>query len=116
MATPEDVYVRIWEFQAQAGRENEFEKIYGPEGDWVQLFRQSKAFVRTEVYRDLETSGRYVTIDYFSSQAAFQAFLKEFREKYDSLDQLGETVCASEKRIGSFGTVDTVDKVKSGAH
>ena len=95
--------------------EKEFEKIYGPEGDWVQLFRKSKAFVRTEVYRDLETSGRYVTIDYFSSQAAFQAFLKEFREKYDSLDQLGETVCASEKRIGSFGTVD-LDKVKSGAH
>ena len=37
------------------------------------------------------------------------------REKYDSLDQLGETVCASEKRIGSFGTVDTVNKVKSEA-
>jgi hypothetical protein len=53
-----------------------------------------------------------VTIDYFSSQAAFQAFLKEFREKYDSLDQLGETVCASEKRIGSFGTLE---KVKSEA-
>jgi heme-degrading monooxygenase HmoA len=105
MATPEDVYIRIWEFQAQAGREKEFEKIYGPEGDWVELFRKSKAFLCTEVYRDLETSGRYVTIDYFSSQAAFQSFLKEFRERYDSLDQLGETVCASEKRIGSFGNV-----------
>jgi heme-degrading monooxygenase HmoA len=105
MATPEDVYIRIWEFQAQAGREKEFEKIYGPEGDWVELFRKSKAFLRTEVYRDLETSGRYVTIDYFSSQAAFQSFLKEFRERYGSLDQLGETVCASEKRIGSFGNV-----------
>jgi heme-degrading monooxygenase HmoA len=105
MATPEEVYVRIWEFQAQAGREKEFEKIYGVEGDWVKLFRHSQAFLRTEVYRDLETSGRYVTIDYFSSQAAFQSFLKEFREKYDSLDQLGETVCASEKRIGSFGII-----------
>jgi len=108
MATPEEVYVRIWEFQAQAGREKEFEKIYGAEGDWVQLFRNSKAFLRTEVYRDLETSGRYITIDYFSSQAAFQAFLKEFREKYDGLDNLGETVCASEKRIGSFGKISNL--------
>jgi heme-degrading monooxygenase HmoA len=105
MATPEEVYVRIWEFQAQAGREKEFEKIYGLEGEWVQLFRKSKAFLRTEVYRDLENTGHYVTIDYFSSQPAFQAFLKEFRERYDNLDRLGETVCASEKRIGSFGPV-----------
>jgi hypothetical protein len=105
MAKSTDVYVRIWEFQAQPGRESEFESMYGPDGEWVNLFRKSKHFVRTELYRDIETDGRYVTIDYFASQSGFQAFLKEFREDYDALDRRCESVCASEKRMGSFATV-----------
>lgn len=102
MAKPEGTYIRIWEFQARPGMENEFERIYGPEGDWVRLFRKSKAFLRTEVYCDVETKGHYVTIDYFASRGEFQALLKEFREAYDALDRLGETICASESRIGNF--------------
>ena len=53
----EALFIHECPYQAQAGREKEFEKIYGPEGDWVELFRKSKAFLHTEVYRDLETSG-----------------------------------------------------------
>jgi quinol monooxygenase YgiN len=106
MATNEGTYIRIWEFQARPGMENEFERIYGPEGDWVRLFRKSKAFLRTDVYRDVETKGHYVTIDYFSSREGFQGLLKEFREAYDALDRLGETICASESRIGNFFTMD----------
>jgi heme-degrading monooxygenase HmoA len=105
MAMSEGICIRVWEFQTQAGLENEFERIYGPDGHWEHLFRKSKAFLRTELYRDIETNGRYVTVDYFVSQAAFQAFLKEFGEEYEALDQRCEAVCASEKRIGSFANV-----------
>jgi heme-degrading monooxygenase HmoA len=105
MSNFNDVYVRIWEFQAQPGKENEFENVYGPDGEWVKLFQKSKYFVRTELYRDIENDGRYVTVDYFASQAGFQAFLKEFRDAYDALDRRCEAVCASEKRMGSFSSV-----------
>lgn len=105
MVNPNDVYVRIWEFQAQPGKEDEFERIYGPDGEWVDLFRKSEYFLRTDLYRDIETDGRYVTVDYFASQPGFQAFLREFREEYDALDRRCEAVCASEKRMGSFSSV-----------
>jgi heme-degrading monooxygenase HmoA len=105
MALSEGVHIRMWELQARPGLEKEFERIYGPDGDWVHLFRKSKAFLRTELYRDVETKGRYITVDYFASQTAFQEFLKEFREQYDELDRRGEAVCASEQRIGSFANV-----------
>jgi heme-degrading monooxygenase HmoA len=108
MTISEGIHVRMWELQARPGLEKEFERIYGPEGDWVQLFRKSKAFLRTELYRDIETQGRYITVDYFASQPAFQEFLKEFREEYDALDRMGESVCASEKRLGSFANVGKV--------
>ena len=102
MSAAEGAYVRIWEFRAKPGLEQEFERIYGPEGDWAQLFRKSASFLRTELNCDLEQKGRYVTVDYFVSEAAFAAFLKEFRGEYDALDRRCEAVRASEGSIGSF--------------
>jgi heme-degrading monooxygenase HmoA len=105
MAKSESIYVRVWELQAKPGMEKEFERVFGAAGAWVKLFRKSKAFLRTELYRDVENSGRYIIVDYFVSQSGFQAFLTKFREQYDALDKLGEGVCASENRIGSFANV-----------
>ena len=98
----EDVFVRIFEFRARPGREKEFENIYGPEGDWAQLFRHSQAFIRTELHCDMETKGRYVTLDYFTSLAEFEKFLTKHRTEYDALDRRCEAVRASENSIGSF--------------
>jgi hypothetical protein len=52
MAISEGIHVRMWDLQARPGLEKEFERIYGPDGDWVHLFRKSKAFLRTELYRN----------------------------------------------------------------
>ncbi len=98
----EGVFVRIFEFHAKPGREREFEKIYGPEGDWAQLFRRSEAFIRTELHCDRETKGRYVTVDYFASLPEFEKLLAEHRADYEALDHRCAAVRASEKCIGSF--------------
>ncbi len=102
MQATQGAYVRIWEFRARPGLEEEFERIYGPEGDWARLFKKSRSFLRTELNCDIDTKGRYVTVDYFVSQPAFDEFLKEFREEYDALDRRCERVRASEQPVGSF--------------
>jgi hypothetical protein len=102
MEASDGAYVRICEFHARAGLEDEFERIYGPEGEWVQLFRQSRAFLRTELNRDLELKGRYLTVDYFVSEAAYLEFVQEFCAEYDALERRSEAVRASENAIGSF--------------
>ena len=102
MKAAKGVYVRIFEFQAKPGLESEFEKIYGPEGDWAKLFRTSKGFIRTELYSDVETKGRYVTVDCFASESDYAGFLEKRRRDYDALDRCCESVRLSEKLIGSF--------------
>lgn len=102
MPKSKGIYIRIWELQAKPGVEEEFEKVFGPDGEWDTLFRKSKAFLGTELFRDLENAGRYVIVDHFSSQSAFQDFLKEFRGEYDALDERCERLCASDTRLGSF--------------
>jgi heme-degrading monooxygenase HmoA len=101
------VYVRIFEFRVRRGQEKKFEEIYGPKGDWAQLFGKSSAFLRTELHRDMETRGRYVTIDTFTSQPAFTAFLEQFGKEYEALDRRCQELRASEENIGSFTNIES---------
>src|SRR5215472_3020837 len=67
-------YVVIWEFRVQPGMEADFERAYGSEGRWAQLFRTGDGFSGTELHRDVSVPGRYVTLDFWSSGEAYQRF------------------------------------------
>ena len=99
---PDGVYVRIWEFTSKPETKAEFETLYGPNGEWVQLFRRSKGFLGTEFFRDFKIENRYLTIDYFVSEAAFGDFLREFSQEYQALDRRCDNLCQSEREIGAF--------------
>src|SRR5689334_20543875 len=99
---PDGVYVIIWEFTARPEARAEFETFYGPDGEWVQLFRRSRSFLRTEFFRDRQAENHYVTLDYFVSEAGCADFLREFRQEYDALDRRCEAVRASQNEIGAF--------------
>ena len=99
---PDGVYVAIWEFTARPEACAEFENLYGPDGEWVRLFRGSKAFLRTEFFRDRHAENHYVTLDYFASEAGYIDFLREFRQEYDALDRRCAGLREGEKEIGAF--------------
>jgi len=99
---PDGVYVAIWEFTARPEARAEFENFYGPDGEWVELFRRSKAFLRTEFFRDRHAENHYVTLDYFVSEAGYIDFLREFRQEYDALDRRCDGLREGEKEIGAF--------------
>lgn len=102
MQAAKQVHLRLWEFRVRPGREQDFERIYGSEGDWAQLFRRSGAFLSTELYRDCETGGRYVTIDRLSSRTGFEAFLLTVRAEYDTLDRRCASLTEAERSLGTF--------------
>jgi len=103
---PDGVYVRIWEFTAKPEARAEFEDLYGPGGEWAQLFLRSKAFLRTELFQDRQAETRYLTLDYFVSKAGFDDFLREFQPEYKALDRRCDQVRESEREIGSFTALD----------
>jgi quinol monooxygenase YgiN len=102
MPNPDGVYVVIWEFMAKPGERGEFENFYGPDGEWVQLFRRSKSFLRMEFFRDRNNENHYVTIDSFASKQGYDDFVREFRQEYEALDRRCDGVSESEREIGCF--------------
>ena len=95
----------IWEFRVRSGMEEAFEAAYGPEGDWVRLFRKSPEYVRTELIRDVKDRGRYLTIDVWRSGAAYESFRESNREEYKKIDAVCEAMTEVEREIGRFAGV-----------
>ena len=96
----------VWEFEIAPGSQQEFEKHYGPEGTWVELFRRDPAFQSTSLLRDREKPARYITIDRWQDLRSYEAFRVQFAKEYQLVDLQMETLTLSEKRLGVFDSVD----------
>lgn len=95
-------YIYIWQFKVAKGRGLEFERAYGPDGDWVRLFRRSKGYVRTTLIRDIKESSLYITIDEWESRDYFQKFKEKFQADYSKLDLQFSSLTESEILIGEY--------------
>jgi heme-degrading monooxygenase HmoA len=106
MATPEEWrYLIIWEFRVRLGMEEQFEKVYGPEGDWAQFFTRGAGYDRTELNHDLKDSRRYVTLDFWISREAYENFRQQHATEYGALDQKFEELTETELEVGKFERV-----------
>jgi len=95
-------YVIVWEFQVRQARNEEFVQKYGPAGAWARFFRCSPAYIRTELVRDVAVDFRYLTLDYWQSEAEFSRFRQQNRAEYERLDKEFEGLTESETRLGAF--------------
>jgi heme-degrading monooxygenase HmoA len=98
-------YVYVWAFQVKPGCEGQFEKAYGPAGEWVRLFQKATGYLRTDLLCDRATTGRYLTIDYWESESSYQQFRQDFDGEFRELDKQCEGLTESEKLIGHFDSL-----------
>lgn len=98
-------FVYIWEYKVFEKRRSQFLKIYGPGGDWVQLFNKAEGYVSTDLHQDIDDPERYVSIDIWKSKAHRDNFRIQFAREFDALDDLGEKYTAHEISLGEFNIV-----------
>lgn len=95
-------YLVIWEFRPKPGAEAAFEQAYGPQGPWARLFTGAPGFVATELNRDLSDARRFLTLDFWASKQAYDAFRTSHASEYKAVDQQCEPLTAEEKLVGTF--------------
>ena len=98
-------FVIVWEFVVAKAAVPDFCRAYGPEGDWVTLFRRGTGHVETLLLEDGATAGRYVTVDRWTSAVAHEAFRQRFAAEYAALDAACAAWTESERMIGEFTTL-----------
>ena len=92
----------VWEFVVPAANRERFEAAYGADGDWARLFRHAAGFRSTELLRDREREGVYLTVDRWASAEAFDRFKQDFGADYQRLDASLEGLASCETRVGLF--------------
>jgi heme-degrading monooxygenase HmoA len=95
-------YAIVWEFVVPPSRVASFEAAYGADGAWTHLFRQAAGFIEVKLLRCEDQTGRYLTIDRWTSAAAFEDFERLFAADYQALDARLEGLASTEARLGTF--------------
>src|SRR5262245_13640649 len=68
------MYVLMWTYDVSAEREAEFVRVYAGDGDWARLFARGAGYLGTELLADLAVPRRYLTVDRWTTAAAFSTF------------------------------------------
>jgi heme-degrading monooxygenase HmoA len=100
------MYLIVWEYQVKADCNTEFEKIYGENGDWVELFQKERGYAGTELLHDEQDSQRYLTIDRWVSQQAYERFHIQRQDEYETLDVRCRELTERESLLGKWHARD----------
>jgi heme-degrading monooxygenase HmoA len=92
-------------FSYEARDDAEFERAYGPDGEWAAFFRTGAGYVGTELLRDLENPGRYLVVDRWDSSDAYEAFVQTNRDEYMRRVDDSTFYYSSELHLGTFENV-----------
>jgi heme-degrading monooxygenase HmoA len=92
-------------FSYEARDPAEFERAYGPEGEWAEFFRDGDGYIGTELLRDIENAGRYLVIDRWDSRDAYQRFVEAHRDEYMRRVDESAFYYDQELRLGTFENI-----------
>ena len=93
------MYIRVWEYDVAADHVDAFIAAYGEAGDWARLFQRGRGHVGTELFRSTDDEAHFVTVDRWSDEAAWRAFLEEWGESYEALDTAMNRLAASQRSL-----------------
>ena len=96
------MFVILWDYQVASDKRETFVRAYGPGGDWDALFGRAAGFKGLELLADPERPGRFLTIDRWEDQAAFQRFLAELGQDYAEMDDRLQALSTRQTRLGVF--------------
>jgi heme-degrading monooxygenase HmoA len=93
------MFVTVWKFVVRPENAEEFERHYGPEGTWAQLFSKAPGYIRTELYTG--APGEYLTLDFWETPATYLEFKAARGAEYAELDSRLESLTEREEAIVS---------------
>ena len=99
------MYIVLWRFRPFKDRESEFERAYGPSGEWRRLFQHGEGYLGTELLRRSDDARAYLVLDRWTSRAAYEVFRARFSGEYRQLDGRLEELTEEEAPMGTFETI-----------
>jgi len=101
------MYIIIWEYQVKPEHLDEFVKIYGESGAWVELFQKQPGYLGTELLHASSDPDHYLTIDRWVSVTHYESFLSHWKKEYEDLDAQCEDLTEQESLLGNWESISS---------
>jgi hypothetical protein len=99
-----------WQFEVKQGEQEEFQKIYGADGEWSALSRRSRSFLGSSFLRDQVDPQRYLLIEYWSEMVVYERHQADFTDELESLEARRTELCLSVTPLGVFTALDVPER------
>lgn len=96
----------VWQFDIRAGATEEFERLYGADGDWTKLSRKSRSFLGSSFLRDIATESRYLLVEYWSEMVVYEKHVADFSDELEALERERERLIERMETVGVFTALD----------
>jgi quinol monooxygenase YgiN len=100
----------MWQFEVKEGREDEFEALYGADGDWTTLNRPTRSYLGSSFLRDQAHPSRYVVIEYWSEMLVYEQHRAYRSDVVASIEQRQQALIDSVEPLGVFTALDVPER------
>ena len=100
----------MWQFEVKAGKETEFEQLYGVNGEWARMSRGTRSYLGSSFLRDQNQSSRYIVIEYWSEMVVYEEHRAYRSDAIDSLETRRTQLVESVEPLGTFTALDVPDR------
>jgi hypothetical protein len=100
----------VWQFHVHRGREEDFERLHGADGEWTALSRRSRSFLGSSFLKELATPGRYLLLEYWSEMFVYEKHLKDFSDEVEELKSRRAGMVLETLPLGIFDALDVPER------
>jgi len=100
----------VWQFDVKKGREDEFDKLYGADGDWTALNRQIRSYLGSSFLRDQSQSSRYLLVEYWSEMLVYEQHKASRSAKMDAIETQRADLVEAMEPLGIYSALDVPDR------
>lgn len=101
----------VWQFETLAGRQDEFERFYGADGEWTKLSRKSRSFLGSSFLKDIAHPAQYLLVEYWSEMVVYERHRVDFEREVQTLEARRAEFLARSEPVGIYSALDTPDRV-----
>ena len=100
----------IWQFDVKPGREKEFEELYGADGEWTALNRQTRSYLGSSFMRDQNQSARYLLVEYWSEMLVYEQHRTTRVATIEQIEKRRAELVDVVEPLGIFTALDVPDR------
>ena len=100
----------VWQFQVKPESRDDFERLYGADGEWTAIARKSRSYLGSAFLRDMAQADRYLLTEYWSEMVVYERHQEDFCDEIASLNRHRDTLLESVQPLGVFSALDVPDR------